>query len=64
MNTALKSNIYPIKPLDNQITKSRSKKEILLGKLSAAIRLKHYSNATDRIFAPFMADYLSIKTGG
>lgn len=50
MNTALKSNIYPIRPLDNKITKSRSKKEILLDKLSKAIRLKHYSKATERMY--------------
>ena len=34
MNTALKTNIYLVKPLDNGITKSRSKKEVLLDKLS------------------------------
>lgn len=38
MNTAYKSNLYLLKPLDNGITKSRSKKEILLDKLSKAIR--------------------------
>lgn len=48
MNTALKSNVYPIKPLDNEITKSRSKKDILLDKLSKAIRLK---SPLDRMFA-------------
>lgn len=50
MNTALKSNVYHLPQRDNEITKSGSKKEILLDKLSKAIRLKHYSKATDRMY--------------
>lgn len=61
MNTALKSNIYPIRPLDNEITKSRSKKEILLEKLSKAIQLKHYSKATDRMYCVYVGDFIDFQ---
>lgn len=61
MNTALKSNVYPIKPLDNQITKSRSKKEILLDKLSKAIQLKHYSKATDRMYCAYVGEFIDFQ---
>lgn len=64
MNTALKSNVYPIKQLDNGNTKSGrgSKKEILLDKLSKAIRLKHYSKATDRMYCGYVADFIDFQT--
>ena len=61
MNTAYKSNVYPIKPLDNQITKSRSKKEILLDKLSKAIQLKHYSKATDRMYCGYVGEFIDFQ---
>lgn len=61
MNTALKSNIYPIRPLDNKITKSRSKKEILLDKLSKAIQLKHYSKATNRMYCNYVGEFIDFQ---
>lgn len=61
MNTALKSNIYPIKPLDNEIAKSRSKKEILLDKLCKAIRLKHYSKATERMYSNYVSEFIDYQ---
>lgn len=61
MNTAYKSNVYPMKPLDNQITKSRSKKEILLDKLSKAIQLKHYSKATDRMYCGYVGEFIDFQ---
>lgn len=61
MNTALKSNVYLIKPLDNGITKSRSKKEILLDKLSKAIQLKHYSKATDRMYCGYVGEFIDFQ---
>lgn len=62
MNTAFKSNVYPIKPVDNGITKSRSKKEILLDKLSKAIQLKHYSKATDRMYCNYVGEFIDFQT--
>lgn len=61
MNTAYKSNVYPIKPLDNEITKSRSKKDILLDKLSKAIQLKHYSKATDRMYCNYVGEFIDFQ---
>jgi len=61
MNTALKSNLYLVKPLDNEITKSKSKKEILLDKLSKAIQLKHYSRATNRMYCSYVADFIDFQ---
>jgi len=63
MNTALKSNVYPLPSRDNKITKSRpeSKKEILLDKLSKAIQLKHYSKATDRMYCNYVADFIDFQ---
>ena len=61
MNTVYKSNVYPIKQGDNGITKSRSKKEILLDKLSKAIRLKHYSKATDRIYCGYVGEFIDFQ---
>jgi len=61
MNTAYKSNVYPFKPLDNENTKSRSKKEILLNKLSKAIQLKHYSKATDRMYCGYVGEFIDFQ---
>jgi len=63
MNTAIKSNVYPIKPLDNKTVKSgkQSKKEILLDKLSKVIRLKHYSKATERMYCNYVADFIDFQ---
>lgn len=61
MNTALKSNVYPIKPLDNEIIKNRSKKDILLDKLSKAIRLKHYSKATERMYCNYVSEFIDFQ---
>jgi integron integrase len=61
MNTAIKSNLYIVKPLDNRITKSRSKKEILLDKLSKAIQLKHYSKATDRMYCGYVGEFIDFQ---
>lgn len=51
MNTARVSNILHFPTLDNRITKSRQqiKKDFLLDKLRKAIKLKHYSKATERM---------------
>lgn len=61
MNTALKLNVYPIRPFDNEITKSRSKKEILLDKLARAIRLKHYSKATERMYCNYVGEFIDFQ---
>lgn len=61
MNTALKSNIYYLPTADNKITKSRSKKEILLDKLSKAIRLKHYSKATERMYCNYVGEFIDFQ---
>lgn len=62
MNTAFKSNVYPIKPLDNGITKSRSKKDILLDNLRKCIALKHYSKATERAYVGYVSEYIDFRT--
>lgn len=63
MNTAYKSNVYPIKPLDNKTVKSgsQSKKEILLDKLAKAIRLKHYSKATERMYCNYVGEFMDFQ---
>jgi integron integrase len=63
MNTAIKSNVYPIKPLDNKTAKSgrQSKKEILLDKLSKTIQLKHYSKATNRMYCGYVAEFIDFQ---
>jgi integron integrase len=61
MNTALKSNLYLVKPLDNENTKSRSKKDILLDKLSKTIQLKHYSKATDRMYCGYVSEFIDFQ---
>lgn len=63
MNTATKSNIYPLHRPDNKITKSRqpSKKDILLDKLRKAIALKHYSKATARSYVGYVADFIDFR---
>jgi len=61
MNTAYKSNVYPIKQGDNGITKSRSKKDMLLDTLSKAIALKHYSKATDRLYRGYVGEFIDFQ---
>lgn len=61
MNTAYKSNVYPIKQGDNGITKSRSKKEDMLDRLSKAIRLKHYSKATERLYCGYVSEFIDFQ---
>lgn len=63
MNTAIKSNVYPLQRSDNEITKSRpaSKKDILLDKLRKAIALKHYSKATERAYVGYVADFIDYQ---
>jgi integron integrase len=63
MNTALKSNIYPFQRPDNAPPKSgqQIKKEQLLDKLSKAIRLKHYSKATERSYVGYVADFIDFR---
>lgn len=63
MNTAYKSNVYPIKPAVNEITKSgsKSKKEILIDKLQKCIALKHYSKATSKIYTAYASDFIDYR---
>lgn len=61
MNTALKTNIYPLKRTDNEITKSRSKKDILLDTLRKCIALKHYSKATERAYVGYVSEYIDYR---
>jgi len=46
MNTAIKSNLYLVKPLDNGITKSRSKKDIL---------------PTDRMYCGYVGEFIDFQ---
>jgi len=50
MNTAYKSNVYPIKPFDNEITKSRSKKEILLDNTHVMQKKNAVKSPLDRMY--------------
>lgn len=63
MNTAFKSNIYPFLRRDNEVPKSRQqiKKEQLLDKLSKAIRLKHYSKATERSYVSYVSEFIDFR---
>lgn len=61
MNTAYKSNVYPIKQGDNGIVKSRSKKETLLDTLRKVITLKHYSKATERAYVGYVSEYIDFR---
>ena len=61
MNTAYKSNVYPIKPLDNGNTKSGSKKDVLLDTLRKVIALKHYSKATERAYCGCVSEYIDFR---
>lgn len=63
MNTAIKSNVYPLHRPDNGITKSGkpSKKDILLDKLRKVITLKHYSKATERAYVGYVAEYIDFR---
>ena len=61
MNTAMKSNVYPIKQGDNKTTKSRGKKDVLLDTLRKAIALKHYSKATERAYCGYVSDYIDFR---
>lgn len=63
MQTARKDNIYHLPQSDNSITKSRqhTKKEILLDKLCKAIRLKHYSRSTERMYSNYVADFIDYQ---
>lgn len=61
MNTVYKSNVYPIKQDDNGITKTRSKKDVLLDTLRKVIALKHYSKATERAYCGYVSDYIDFR---
>lgn len=61
MNTAYKSNVYPIKQGDNGIAKSRSKKDVLLDTLRKVIALKHYSKATERAYCGYVSEYIDFR---
>src|SRR5574337_517254 len=63
MNTAQKSNIYHLPSRDNEKPKSgqQIKKEQLLDKLSKAIRLKHYSKATERAYVGYVGEYIDFR---
>ena len=63
MNTAFKSNVYPIRRPDNEVPKSRQqiKKESLLETLRKAIRLKHYSKATERVYATWVSSFIDFR---
>lgn len=61
MNTAYKSNVYPIKKGDNGIVKSRSKKDVLLDTLRKVIALKHYSKATERAYCGYVSEYIDFR---
>lgn len=65
MNTALKTNVYHFPSRDNERPKSgqQIKKEMLLDKLSKAIRLKHYSKATERAYAGYVAEFIDFRIG-
>ena len=62
MNTAYKSNVYPIKRGDNEIVKSRSKKDVLLDTLRKCIALKHYSKATERAYCGYVSEFIDFQT--
>ncbi|MDA8413005.1 MAG: integron integrase [Desulfobacteraceae bacterium] len=63
MNTARKDNVYHLPHRDNGPEKSRQQiqKEILLGKLSAAIKLKHYSRATERMYSGYVSEFIDFQ---
>lgn len=63
MNTARKDNVFHLPTPDNRIPKSRQeiRKAELLGKLSAAIRLKHYSRATERMYSSYVAEFIDFQ---
>jgi integron integrase len=63
MNIARKTNIYPFSRRDNVATKSgpQIKKEQLMDKLAKAIRLKHYSLATERSYVGYVAEFINFR---
>lgn len=63
MNTVRKSNLYCVPASDNKVTKSRQeiRKETLLGKLSSAIQLKHYSKVTERMYSRYVSDFIDFQ---
>lgn len=61
MNTAYKSNVYPINRGDNGIVKSRSKKDVLLDTLRKCIALKHYSKSTERAYVGYVSEYIDFR---
>jgi len=63
VNTAQKTNVYPFKQPDNKVTKSRQqiKKESLLDTLRKAIRLKHYSKATERVYSSWVSAFIDFR---
>jgi integron integrase len=63
MNTARKDNVFHLPTPDNRIVKSgkQIKKDFLLDKLCKAIRLKHYSKATERMYSNYVADFIDFQ---
>lgn len=61
MNTAIKTNVYPINSAANGNSKSRSKKDSLLDSLRRVIRLKHYSRATEQLYANYVSDFIDFR---
>lgn len=63
MNTARKTNIYQLPRHDNEKPKSgqQIKKEQLLDKLRKAIRLKHYSRATERAYVGYVGGDIDFR---
>jgi integron integrase len=63
MQTALKSNVYPFPPRDNETPKSsqQQRKELLLEMLRREVKVKHYSKATERAYVGYVAAFIDYR---